>query len=185
MDTHKTFEQLCLITDDELADVFSRGGTPTFDELGGYEFDGFNTMDLTQVIGIRRFRKGFLAADETVGAGEMGGYNVTVRPGPPTKPWDVVYKKGRPHRHSPYRVYRVPRGDKEDRYPNALLINYDCKRNPFWNPGFLRDYLVKVTPDDPNLFLGKAYVALGPARIYVSYFVLRRAEKVDPKSVWG
>jgi hypothetical protein len=179
------FVQLCLKTDDELADIFARGTMPSFEELVGYEFDGYNTMDLTQVIGIRRFRKGFLAADETVGPNEIGGYNVTVRPGPPTTYWDVVYKKGKPHRHSPYRVYEVPPGDKEEKYPNALLINYECKRNPAWNPGFLRDYLVKVDPGNPDLFLGKAYVALGSARIYVSYFVLRRAEKVDPATVWS
>ncbi len=179
------FVQLCLMTDDELSDVFARGITPDFKELGGFEFDGYNTMDLTQLIGIRRFRKGFLEADETVGSDELGGYNVTVRPGPPTTEWDIVYKKGKPHRHSPYRVYRAPAGDKEDKYPHSLLINYDCPRNPVWNPGFLRDYLVKVTPDNPDLFLGKAYVALGPARVYVSYFVLKRAEKVDPATVWG
>lgn len=181
----KEFVQLCLKNDAELADIFARGMTPEFTELVGYEFDGFNTMDLTQLIGIRRFRKGFLAADETVGNEEIGGYNVTVRPGPPTAEWDIVYKKGKPHRHSPYRVYRVPAGDKEDKYPQSLLINYDCPRNPVWNPGFLRDYLVKVTPDNPDLFLGKAYVALGAMRVYVSYFVLHRAEKVDPATVWA
>jgi hypothetical protein len=177
--------ELCLLPDNQLATLFDLGTIPTFEELGGWEFDGYNTFDGTHFLGIRRFRKGFMASDETVDEGEIGGYNVTVNPGPPTDRWDIVYKQGKPHRHSPYRVYPVRPWEKDAAHLNALLINYDCKRNPFWNPGVLRDYLVKIYPDNNDLYLGKAYVALGPARLYISYFILRRAEQVDPATVWA
>ncbi|MEJ2362959.1 MAG: hypothetical protein P8Z75_16395 [Gammaproteobacteria bacterium] len=39
---------------------------------------------------------------------------------------------------------------------------------------FLRDYLVQVDADNEDLYLGKAFVALGPKRVFVSYFVLER-----------
>jgi len=178
------YAELCQLPNRLLEELFETGTRPTFEELGGYEFDGFNTFDGTHFLGIRRFRKGFLAADPMVESGEMGGYNVTIAPGKPTEPWEVVYKKGRIHRHSPYRVYPVRPEDKDNFHFNSLLINYDCQRNPTWNPGILRDYLVKVYPDNGDLYLGKAYVALGPARVFISYFVLRRAVEVDPATVW-
>jgi hypothetical protein len=40
----------------------------------------------------------------------------------------------------------------------------------------LRDYLVRLSDD---LYLGKAYVALGPGRLPVSYFVLERHRPHD------
>jgi len=179
------YTQLCLLPDRKLEEIFEQGSQPTPDELAGWEFDGFNTFDATHFLGIRKFRKGFMANDEMVDEGEFGGYNVTIRPGNPEEPWQPVYKKGKMHRHSPYRVYPVRAGEKDSAHYNAVLINYECKRNPPWNPGFLRDYLVKVYPDNNDLYLGKAYIALGPARVFISYFVLRRAVQVDPAEVWA
>ena len=38
----------------------------------------------------------------------------------------------------------------------------------------LRDYLVQVDPANPDLFLGKAYYALGPLRVHSNFFILER-----------
>ena len=38
----------------------------------------------------------------------------------------------------------------------------------------LRDYLVQVDPANPDLFLGKAYDALGPLRMPTNFFILER-----------
>ena len=40
---------------------------------------------------------------------------------------------------------------------------------------FERDYLIQVDPSNPDLLLGKAYFAIGPARIGgLNYFILER-----------
>ena len=73
-------------------------------------------------------------------------------------------------------------GEKDNLYPNALLLNYGKGNNPPFDPSsFLRDYLVQVDPENDDLLLGKAFVALGPARLFVSYFVLERYNQSDFK----
>ena len=41
------------------------------------------------------------------------------------------------------------------------------------------EYLVQQSPDDPDLLLGKAYAAIGPIRIPLNFFVLKRRRKVE------
>ena len=176
------YAELCTLDNDALARIFLQGSRPDSKALVGYEFDGYNTFDLTPILGIRRFQKGFFE-DPKVGAGEIGGYNVTITPGGVSDHWEQVIKGGEVHRHSFFRVYPVRDDEVDDLYPNAVLINYDTPRNPSWNPGPLRDYLVKVYPDNPDLYLGKAYAALGPKwRLFVSYFLLKRGPKVEDYS---
>jgi hypothetical protein len=38
----------------------------------------------------------------------------------------------------------------------------------------LRDYVVRVREDSDDLLLGKAFVALGPARLAAGFFLLER-----------
>jgi hypothetical protein len=54
-----------------------------------------------------------------------------------------------------------------------LLLDYGLGGNGLFGPP-LRDYIVQVYPDDPDLLLGKAYLAFGSLRIPVSFFVLQR-----------
>jgi hypothetical protein len=59
-----------------------------------------------------------------------------------------------------------------------VLSNYNCARNYRLDPAnMLREYLVQVYPDDQDLYVGKAYLAVGEMRIFVSYFVLKRENK--------
>ena len=75
-----------------------------------------------------------------------------------------------------YETRAVDLAEPDGKYPNAALINYAASdKNPVIDPTrLLRDYLVQVYPDNPDLYLGKAFLAFGPLRLFVSYFVLER-----------
>jgi hypothetical protein len=58
---------------------------------------------------------------------------------------------------------------------HALLLDYSRADNPTYAPERgLRDYLVQLEAESPDLYLGKAYYALGPLRIAISFFLLER-----------
>ena len=69
-------------------------------------------------------------------------------------------------------------GARDARYPNALLLDYSLGANGLFGPP-LRDYIVQVYPDNPDLLLGKAYLALFGLRIPTNYFVLERLHQHD------
>lgn len=166
-------KSLSLMPDRLLEEVLLAGTPPAFESLAGWEFNGYNTGDLA--FAIRKFRKGFYK-DTDLPESELGGYNVNIKQSRLAEPWEPVIKGGKPQRHSYYRAYRVRADEKDNLYPNALLLNYDSPRTPKWNPAsLLRDYLVQVYPDKPDLLLGKAYVALPFSRLFISFFVLERA----------
>lgn len=177
-----TFLDLATAKEDLLEQVMRTSRSPDVRSLVGWEFKGFNTLDLTALLGFRKFKKGFYAdTDVTSPNGRIKGYNVKVKQNGIADPWEPVLSKGTPIRHGFYDVYPVDPGEPDNLYPNALLINYDSGRNPPYDPSrFLRDYLVQVYPDNPDLLLGKAYVALGPIRKAVSFFVLERYNQPEP-----
>jgi len=162
--------------DRDLEFVFRGGTPPALADLVGYEFKGYNTPFITQVLGFRKFKKGFYADfGQSPEKGEISGYNVVVGQNPIDQPWIARPSEEAPKRHSFYRVYRVRQGERDNLYPNALLLNYGLGGNAVWNPaGLLRDYLVQVDPGNKDLLLGKAYFAIGPARVFPSFFVLER-----------
>jgi hypothetical protein len=171
--------QLDLVTlatwsDDQLEAALRKGTAPTFDSIAGWEFSGYNTPQITKLLGIRKFRKGFYR----VPSGAVHGYNVKIEQnGGPLEPWVPVERGGEPATLGYYDVKPVAPGSKDALYPNALLLDYNSGRNPFYDPaGLLRDYLVQVDPQNPDLLLGKAYLALGPVRVPAGgYFILQRA----------
>ncbi|MBL4846012.1 MAG: hypothetical protein JKY65_10840 [Planctomycetes bacterium] len=159
---------------EEVEEALLTSPPPALEELLGWEFYGYNLPDFTSLIGIRKFVKGFLPG---VGEELLRGYNVRVRPrGGPLDPWDVVRgRSGEPVRHGFFDV-GVPL-PPDIRYPQSFLLDYDCGRNPAWDPSVrLRDYLVAVGPDT---LLGKAYLAFGRRRVPVSTFVLQRAGRAS------
>ncbi len=162
---------LATASDDFLEEVMRAGSMPSGEKLAGWEFKGFNTMDLTGLIGIRKFKKGFYQDGEY-----LRGYNVKVEQGGLIDPWIDIMRNGDSVKHGYYEVYPVKPEERDNEYPNALLLNYYAsERNPKADPSrFLRDYLVQADPDNDDLYLGKAFVALGPKRVFVSYFVLER-----------
>ena len=177
--TRYDHRSLCLLDDRFLEELMQAGTMPDPRDLEGWEFNGFNTGDLA--FAIRKFRKGFYASDdpahEIPGDG-CGGYNVNIVQNGFLDDWQAVIKKGTVQKHSYYRAYPVRYDEPDNLFPNGLLLNYDCPRTPKWNPASgLRDYLVQVYPDNPDLLLGKAYFALAGKRIFVSFFVLERSNK--------
>jgi hypothetical protein len=155
--------------------VMSQGVMPDPKVLAGWEFRGYNTLDVTQLAGIRKFKKGFYADGDTV-----RGYNVKIKPGRSglMDPWVELEKGGTSVKHGWYDVYPVRASEIDNLFPNSLLLNYACEKNPKLDPSrFLRDYLVQVDPANPDLLLGKAYVALGRKRMFVSFFILQRENR--------
>jgi hypothetical protein len=172
-----SYETLCLARDEDLEQVMRCGTTPELSRLSGWEFRGFNTPEILQLAGIRKFKKGFYRDDATRPHQEgLQGYNVNVVQGTLGEPWVDVERAGKPVRMGWYEVQTVKLADPDNKYPNAVLINYArSDKNATVDPTrLLRDYLVQVHPENPDLYLGKAFLAVGPLRVFVSYFVLER-----------
>lgn len=167
---------LCLASNETLEEVMLKGTPPDMTDISGWEFRGYNTLDLTSVLGFRKFKKGFYRANPNR-PHELGidGYNVQPVQNSLGEPWIDKLRKGEPIRHGWYHVYPTRLTEVDNKYPNALLINYKNDKNFVLDPTRqLRDYIVQVYPDNPDLILGKAYLALGQLRLFVSYFILER-----------
>ncbi len=171
-----SFTSLAKSSDKDLEYAMRSGVTPALDGLVGYEFKGYNVPLITRLLGFRKFKKGFfLDEGQDPAQGEISGYNVMVEQNGLEDPWIARPSEANPRRHSFFRVYPVRKSDPDNLYPNALLLNYGLGGNAAWNPAsLLRDYLVQVDPENPDLLLGKAYIALGGMRVFPSFFVLER-----------
>jgi len=171
------YNALCLATDTQLEEVFRLGVQPSMGGLVGWEFKGYNVLEPAEILGIRKFKKGFYLEDPGRDP-ELGisGYNVRIHPNTLGEPWIDMTKKGEPIRHGWYDVYPVSLSEVDNKYPNGLLINYGLSpKNFLLDPSrLLRDYLVQVYADEPDLLLGKAYGSVGPMRLPLNFFVLER-----------
>ncbi|HZJ67276.1 MAG TPA: hypothetical protein VFD36_27400 [Kofleriaceae bacterium] len=153
-----------------------RGATPDIEMLLGWEFRGINTTPpgappIARLAGIQKFVKGmFRAAD-----GRAMGYNCPVVQNVLDGRWHTRPSDESPKRFGFYELTPVDPTSRDNHYLHALLIDYGKGGNPAWDiTGGLRDYLVQVDADNPDLFLGKAYAAIGPARLPLGSFVLER-----------
>jgi hypothetical protein len=152
----------------ELEKEFVRGGTPQLDDLVGWEFRGINHLPLNvlpvaQLLGIKKFVKGFYRADD----GRVMGYNRPVGRNALDGRWHIGQK-----RFGFYEVHDVDATSTDNKYLHAVLLDYGRGGNkPFDPTAGLRDYVVQLGDD---LYLGKAYYALGPARVPSNFFILER-----------
>jgi hypothetical protein len=155
----------------ELDRVFVRGATPDVDALVGWEFRGINTRlmhirNFERLFGIKKFVKGFVRAED----GSTSGYNKSVKNNVLDGRWHVS-----PKAFGFYSVTPVDPTARDNRYLHALMLDYSRGGNKPYDPSRgLRDYLVQVDADDPDLYLGKAYYALGPLRMASNFFILER-----------
>ena len=155
----------------ELEKVFQRGAMPDLDALVGWEFRGINhlplnALPLANVAGIKKFVKGFFRTED----GRVMGYNSPVKNNALDGRWHVDAK-----RFGFYEVAPVDATARDNKYLHAVLLNYGKGGNPAYDPSqLLRDYVVQVDRKNPDLFLGKAYGALGPLRIPTNFFILER-----------
>jgi hypothetical protein len=160
------------------ARIMRDGTMPALESLAGWDFAGANTLRATRIVGIRKFIKGFYEGPPRTRAGPepfIQGFNVVVQQNADAEPHLAKPSIEKPKRHGFYRVHPVRPADTDSLYANALLLDYSLGGNPWYDPSrVLRDYLVQVYPDDPNLLLGHAFAAVLGVRIPLSYFVLSR-----------
>ena len=150
----------------ELEATFLRGVTPEVDELAGWEFRGINHPGWARLVGIKKFVKGFYRTED----GRVMGYNSPVAQNVLDGRWHIAPKK-----FGFYEVHAVDATDRDNAYLHAVLLNYGRGGNKPYDPTKnLRDYLVQVDPGNPDLYLGKAYYALGPVRLPTNFFILER-----------
>lgn len=155
----------------ELEEVFLRGQTPDLDTFVGWVFRGTNTPGWAKIAGIKKFMKGFWRDER----GRVYGYNQPVVQNSLYQTWQAKPSDANPKRFGFYSVEPVDPESVDNAHLHAVLLDYSKGGNPPWDPSRgLRDYLVQVDPANPDLFLGKAYYALGPARVAASFFVLER-----------
>ena len=146
---------------------FLRGTTPVLAELAGWEFRGINhlplnALPLAQAVGIKKFVKGFYRdGDRVMGYNKPVGRNVL------DGRWHVTDKP-----FGYYEVHEVDATARDNVYLHAVLLDYGRGGGKLYDPTRgLRDYVVQL---DDDLFLGKAYYALGPLRIPTNFFILER-----------
>ena len=162
---------------DELEATFMRGATPALDALVGWEFRGINRFPLyplpiPDLLGIKKFVKGFYRSDED---GRVMGYNCPVVQNVLDGRWRTKPSDTAPKRFGYYEVAPVDPTSRDNAYLHAVLLDYGRGGNHRLDPtSGLRDYLVQVDANNPDLFLGKAYYALGPARVRTNFFILER-----------
>ena len=155
----------------ELEKVFVRGTQPRLEDLVGWEFRGVNHLPLNvlpvaNLVGIKKFVKGFFKTED----GRVMGYNSPVKNNALDGRWHVAAK-----RFGFYEVAPVDPTARDNKYLHAVLLNYGKGGNPVYDPSqVLRDYVVQVDANNPDLYLGKAYGAFGPLRIPTNFFILER-----------
>ncbi len=159
----------------ELEGVFLRGTTPDLDSLVGWEFRGMNQPFWAKLAGIKKFIKGFEKRGD-----EVFGYNTPVVQNRAAAPW-IAKPRGRASkRFGYYRVDPVSASAIDNAYLHAVLLDYGKGGNGRFDPSAgLRDYLIQVEQDNPDLYLGKAYYAVGRRRISTNFFILERLRLAD------
>jgi hypothetical protein len=190
-----TFASLTAMTPKDLEAVLAGGVAPAFSSLVAHEFRGWNVFGdvlakgVGTVMGIQRFAKGFFArglAHDTDPATLdalpfIEGYNVKIQRGTRDEPWTAQPNDEAPTRHSFFRVLPKELGDnRKGRHPHALLLDYSLgdPRPGLLDGNGLRDFVVQVDPENPDLLLGKAYMEVGPITSVAGFFVAERLRKV-------
>jgi hypothetical protein len=173
------FRGFAAMSDDALERVFRESEGPEPEALVGHEWRGFNTPWWTRVLGIQKFIKAF----DTTPRG-VEGWNIRVTQRGIDVPWTQQPSPEDPRAFGFFDVRRVDTKSRDARYPRATLLDYGSSpRNRITRIDdltmkVLRDYVVQPDARDPNVMLGKAYIALGPFRLYSNFFVIERSRAI-------
>lgn len=171
--SRRTYE-LARMSSGELESIMLTGTMPELGKLSGWEFRGLNHPAWAKLAGIKKFMKGFFWEGET-----LYGYNCVTEQNAPVMPWYGKPSDISPKRFGFYQVADVEPEAKDNAYLNAVLLNYGKGGNKAYDPtNGLRDYLVQVDEGNSDLYLGKAYYALGPLRVATNFFILERHRQV-------
>jgi hypothetical protein len=162
------FLRIAALKPRQLETLMLRGPMPDVDSLIGREYRGMNLGVGARLLGIRKFIKGFFLRN-----GQAFGYNIRARQNDPVHPWFARLSGGERERFGFYRVLPADPESRDNAYLNALLLDYGQGGNGRFDiTALLRDYLVRVHPESDDLLLGKAFMAVGPLRVQVGYFLL-------------
>ncbi len=162
----------------ELEQAFLRGVTPEPASLVGWQFRGTNVPGWARVLGIKKFMKGFFERRDRV-----YGYNVAVTQDSLLDPWSALPTNNSPKPFGFYLVTSVSPTSRDNAYLHSVLLNYGLGGNSKLDPtSGLRDYVVQVSPNNPDLYLGKAYYALGNMRVATNFFILER-DRQGPRTL--
>jgi hypothetical protein len=173
------FRGFAAMSDDALEDVFREADGPAPKALAGWEWRGFNTPWWTRALGVQKFIKAF----DTTARG-VEGYNIRVGQRGIDAPWTQQPSPEDPRPFGFFDVAPVDTKSRDAAYPRATLLNYGTSaRNRLYRIDdltmkVLRDYVVQPDARDPNVMLGKAYIALGPFRLYSNFFVIERSRPI-------
>ena len=164
----------------ELERIVRTGETPEFGTLDGWVFMGANVTAPGSLL-FRKFSKGFFTETRRDGRKRPMGYNVACYSSPLEEEWKVKPDAQNAKAFGFYSCKLVRTGEPDALYPGSLLLNYGEGQNGLDLSRFLRDYLVRVEPGNDDLFLGKAYLALGPALVPAGFFAIKRWAKAPAK----
>lgn len=171
--TNLDYKTVCKADTGSLERLMREGSAPDRDSIAGFAFRGYNVSLSTEIIRVRKFFKCF--EWDAANPKRLIGYNLVVKQNGIDNPWLEKMRRGEPIRQGCYEAYPVRSSERDNKYPHALLLNYGAGDNPAYEPAqLLRDYLVQVSAENPDLLLGKAYGSLGPIRLPMGFFVLER-----------
>jgi hypothetical protein len=134
---------------DEIEDIFMRGPTPDPDALVGWEFRGINRFPLypLPIPNLLGIKK-FVKGFYRADDGRVMGYNCPVEQNILDGRWRTKPSDTAPKRFGFYEVHHVDATSRDNTYLHAVL-----------------------------LYLGKAYYAIGPARLRTNFFILERLRR--------
>ena len=89
------------------------------------------------------------------------GYNVAAEKGTLDEPWKLLPDQERPRPFGFFECLPLRVGERRSLHPHALLLDYGRGGNGLRPESLLRDFLVKAEAGNEDLYLGKAYFALG------------------------
>lgn len=166
----REFLRVASLPSRELETLVVRGEPPSLEAIVGWEYRGMNTPQWAKFVGIKKFVKGFYKAGT-----EAYGYNEPVVQGRQDAPWRAKPTDDSPRRFGFFWVGSPDPTSRDNAYLNSILLDYARGKGfPIDPTKTLRDYVVRVEKGSDDILLGKAFVAVGPARVPVSYFVLER-----------
>lgn len=169
--TTDRFRELAQSSNARLEKIMRASKSPALESLVGFEWRGYNTSWRTRLLGLQKFIKGFFRE-----GGRVEGYNIQVQQNGLDGPWLDQPAPESTKRFGFYLVARVDRESVDNLYLEAVLLDYGASpRNATYRiERLLRDYVVQPDPANPDLLLGKAYLALGRLRLPSNSFILER-----------
>ncbi|MBI3725002.1 hypothetical protein HY251_13765 [bacterium] len=163
----------------ELEHLLRHGETPDFAALDGFLFRGANLAFPGSFL-FRKFVKGFFTEGRADGRRVSMGYNLAAEKGSLDEPWKLLPETAKPRPFGFYECRVVRAGERRSYWPGSLLLDYARGGNGLRPESLLQDFLVQVEGGNKDLYLGKAYLALG-AWLPAGYFALERWRQAPPE----